>query len=272
MTAFTAALIQTTSGDDMDANIAAIEPMLLEAVSHGASLICLPENAFYMRREGQMAGTLYAMETHPGVLFCQRFAKANRCHIIIGSIRASVEGSEKAFNREVVIDKTGRIIAHYDKIHLFDVTLPNGHEYRESSQFLAGDTAVTVALDGCGTQGLSICYDLRFPHLYRHLSDQGAEVLHVPAAFTRPTGEVHWHVLLRARAIENGAYVLAAAQCGEHPGGRTTYGHALVVDPWGEIIAEGGETPQVVLAKIDLNKVKNVRAQLPVLQHYRPIN
>lgn len=271
MTKFTAALIQTTSGDDMEANIAAIQPMMMDAVSRGASLICLPENAFYMRREGQMAGKIYFMEEHPGVQFCQQFAKTHGCHIIIGSIRAATEGSDKAYNREVVIDKTGRIIAHYDKIHLFDVTLPNGQEYRESSQFLAGDKAVTVALDGCGTQGLSICYDLRFPHLYRHLSDQGAELLHVPAAFTRPTGEVHWHVLLRARAIENGAYVLAAAQCGEHPGGRTTYGHALVVDPWGDIIAEGSESPEVVLAEIDLHKVKTVRAQLPVLQHYRPI-
>lgn len=271
MTTFTAALIQTTSGDDIAENIAAIETMLREAVQAGATLVCLPENAFYMRREGQMAGQLYAMVDHPGVQFCQRFAKEHRCHIIIGSIRAAAEDSEKAYNRQVVIDKTGAIIAHYDKIHLFDVTLPNGQEYRESSQFMAGERAVTVALDGCGTQGLSICYDLRFAHLYRHVSALGAEVLHVPAAFTRPTGEAHWHVLLRARAIENGAYVLAAAQCGEHPGGRTTYGHSVAIDPWGEIIAEGGETPQVVLAKIDLGKVKTVRAQLPVLQHYRPI-
>lgn len=268
---FKAALIQMTSGDDVAANIAAARALMEDAASRGATLICLPENAFYMRREGQMAGTLYDMKTHPGVLFCQQFSKEHGCHVIIGSIRAACEGSEKAYNRMVVIDATGAIAAHYDKIHLFDVTLPNGQEYRESSQFLAGDKAVVAALDGCGTQGLSICYDLRFAHLYQKLVGLGAEILHVPAAFTRPTGEAHWHVLLRARAIENGAYVLAAAQCGEHPGGRTTYGHALIIDPWGEILAEGSEEPCVVMADIDLEKVKKVRAQMPVLQHYRVI-
>jgi len=268
---FHAALIQMTSGDDIGANIAQARGLMEDAIARGARLICLPENAFYMRREGQMAGTLYRTEDHPGVHFCQQFAAQHGCHIIIGSIRAAVPDTTKAFNRQVVIDATGAVVATYDKIHLFDVTLPNGQEYRESSQFIAGDAAVTVALDGCGVQGLSICYDLRFANLYQTLAEAGAEILHVPAAFTRPTGEAHWHVLLRARAIESGAYVLAAAQCGEHPGGRTTYGHALIIDPWGEIIAEGGLEPCVVMAEIDLEKVAKVRAQLPVLQHRRPI-
>jgi predicted amidohydrolase len=269
MTEFTAACVQLTASDVMEDNIAQAHALMHEAVSRGAKLIALPENAFYMRREGTHRGETFKMHAHPGVQFVQDFAKEHACHVVIGSVRAPSEVEGKFFNRCVAVNHHGDIAAHYDKIHLFDATTPCGQEYRESSQFVAGDKLVTAPLDGCGTQGLSVCYDLRFAHLYRELALRGAEVLHVPAAFTRPTGKAHWSVLLRARAIECGAFVIAAAQCGEHPAGRTTYGHSMIIDPWGTVLAEAGEEPCVITATINLSEVARTRAQLPSLQHGR---
>lgn len=265
---FFAAAIQMTSGDDVAANIAQAEPLVAEAVKQGASFVALPENAFYMRREGTAAAGDVPMRQHAGIQWAQSAAKRHGIHLLVGSIRA-LEAGDKPFNRSVLIAPDGAIAATYDKLHLFDVTLPNGHSYTESSQALPGERS-TVAKTDLATMGLSICYDLRFPQLYRSMALAGAQLLTVPSAFTRPTGQAHWHVLLRARAIENGCYVIAPAQAGTHPGGRETYGHTLIVDPWGVVVAEAqGDAPQVVMAQLDLAKVAQVRTQIPVLTHHR---
>jgi predicted amidohydrolase len=275
MSMFKAALIQTNSGDDMEANIAQIAVMMDQARAQKAQLICLPENAFYMCQEGTAQGEIYTMQAHPGVVFCCDYAKAHQLHIVIGSIRAKADNisqntaNEKTYNRQVWINDRGDILGYYDKIHLFDVAFAGGKEYQESKQFLAGDKACMLDVAGLGKFGLSICYDLRFAHLYQHLARAGAEILLAPAAFTRTTGKAHWEILLRARAIENGAYMLAAAQCGTHPGGRSTYGHAMMIDPWGKILAQAGETPEVIIAEIDLEQGQKTRQQIPVLAHHR---
>lgn len=268
---FTIAAIQLTSGDDITTNIAMVEARVSEAAAMGASLICLPENTFYMRREGTAAAQDVPMAQHPGVIAMQKTAKARSVWIAIGSIRARETGMDTPFNRSVLISPTGEIAAHYDKIHLFDVELGEGLSYRESSQAVAGDTAV-LARTPLANIGLSICYDLRFPALYRTLATAGAEILLVPSAFTKPTGAAHWHTLLRARAIENACYVIAAAQCGTHPGGRETYGHSLIIDPWGEVLAEAdGATPGIITATLDPARIATVRAQIPVLAHQRTL-
>jgi predicted amidohydrolase len=265
------AAIQMTSGDDIAANIAALEPLIAAAVAQGAQLVATPENTFYMRREGTAAMTDMAMENHPGVAYAKAAAKQHGIWLLIGSVRAREAGIAKPYNRSIFVSPTGEIVALYDKMHLFDVTLPNGHDYRESSQAVAGDSVVAV-MAGAAKLGLSICYDLRFPALYQALSQQGATLLAVPSAFTRPTGEAHWHTLLKARAVENACYVIAPAQCGTHAGGRETYGHSLIIDPWGEILAEASaDTPQVIVAKFDAARLEAVRAQIPVLAHRRVI-
>ena len=265
------AAIQITSGDDMAANIAAVTLGVRNAAAEGAELICLPENSFYMRREGTASLADVPMVEHPGVLAMQALAQEVNAMIAIGSIRALEQGNHLPFNRSVVIAPSGEIIAYYDKIHLFDVQLPDGHHYRESSQARPGVQPVMVRTPMVNI-GLSICYDLRFPALYRALAGAGAEVMLVPSAFTRPTGEAHWHTLLRARAIENGCYVVAAAQCGTHPGGRETYGHSIIINPWGQVLAEAdGDTPGMITATIDRARVTQVRANMPVLEHQRLI-
>lgn len=269
MKAMRVAAIQMTSGDDIAANIAALEPLLQSAVAQGAKLVATPENTFYMRRESTAAMADGLMEAHAGIVYARAAAKAHGIWLLIGSIRAREVGMVKPFNRSVLIAPGGEIAATYDKIHLFDVTLANGQSYRESSQAEAGSTPVIADAAGL-TIGLSICYDLRFPNLYRSLALKGAQLLAVPSAFTRPTGQAHWHTLLRARAIENACYVLAPAQCGSHPGGRETYGHSLIIDPWGEVLAEANaDMPGVITALIDPAKLAAVRAQIPVLTHHR---
>jgi deaminated glutathione amidase len=265
------AAIQMTSGDDIDANIAALTPLIAKAVADGATFVATPENTFYMRREGMAAMADVAMENHPGIAYAKAAAKEHGIWLLIGSIRAGEAEMHAPFNRSILVAPAGEIIATYDKIHLFDVTLPNGHSYRESSQAVAGTAAVVVHA-GAAKLGMSICYDVRFPALYQQLSRQGATLLAVPSAFTRPTGAAHWHTLLKARAIENACYLIAPAQCGTHPGGRQTYGHSLIIDPWGEIVAEAtGDTPQVIMAEFDSARLEAVRAQIPVLAHRRVI-
>lgn len=267
-----AAAIQLTSGDDIAANIAALEPLLAAAVAQGARFVATPENTFYMRREGTAAMTDGPMAQHEGVRYATAAAKRHGIWLLIGSVRAREAGMDKPFNRSILISPAGEIVATYDKIHLFDATLPNGDHYGESAQAVAGERVVRTAVEGIGL-GMSICYDLRFPALYRRLALQGAEILAVPAAFTRPTGAAHWHTLLRARAIENACYVVAPAQCGTHPGGRETYGHSLIIDPWGTVLAEAvEEVPQVIIAMLDPARVAQVRAQIPVLAHHRPLD
>lgn len=265
------AAIQMTSGDDIAANIAALEPLLAKAVSEDAAFVATPENTFYMRREGTAATVDVSVEEHTGIIWAKAAAKTHKIWLLIGSIRAREKGVDKPYNRSILLSPTGEIAAQYDKLHLFDVTLPGGQSYRESSQAAAGAGATVTEL-GEMKLGLSICYDLRFPNLYRKLALEGAQLLAVPSAFTRPTGEAHWHTLLRARAIENACYVIAPAQCGTHPGGRETYGHSLIIDPWGKIIAEASaDRPEVIVAEIAAERVHEVRAQIPVLEHHREI-
>jgi predicted amidohydrolase len=207
-------------------------------------------------------------EAHdPALAALQELAREQQVHIHVGSLAVKVT-SDKAANRAFLIDPSGEIVARYDKIHLFDVDLPNGESYRESNTFRPGDIAVVARLPWCRL-GLSICYDLRFPSLYRALAEASAEVLAVPAAFTRTTGEAHWHVLLRARAIETGCYVLAAAQGGQHENGRETFGHSIAIDPWGRIVAEAGIEPGVLMVDVDLGQVAAARGRIPALDHGR---
>jgi len=268
MQQFVAAAIQMTSGDDMEANIDQLEPLVEAAVKQGATFIATPENTFYMRREGTAVGDV-PMAEHAGLRWAQAAAKTHGVYFLVGSIRALEAGMDKPFNRSILIAPNGEIAATYDKIHLFDVTLAVGQSYRESAQAAAGNMP-QLAETTLATIGLSICYDVRFPNLYRRLALQGAELLTVPSAFTRPTGHAHWHMLLRARAIENGCYVIAPAQCGTHPGGRETYGHSLMIDPWGEVLAEAvSDSPQVITAMMDPARLATVRANIPVLMHHR---
>lgn len=270
------ACIQLTSGADMAGNIAKIEGFVEEAAAQGAEFVALPENAFLMDVPGAKR-TLYRQEEHPGVQAAALMAKRHGIWLLAGSVAVAPEENPegKTYNRSLLFNPQGEIAASYDKIHLFDVEVGDGQTYQESARILPGDKAVVAALspqEGGDTPiklGMSICYDLRFPHLYRRLAKGGAEIMVVPAAFTVPTGEAHWEVLLRARAIENGCFVLAPAQCGEHPGGRKTYGHSLVVNPWGKVLADGGTQEGIVMADINLDEVKRVRNNLPSLGHDR---
>jgi deaminated glutathione amidase len=260
-----AACIQLNSQDDMNANLRTIEGYLREANAQGSQLAALPENAFFMAEPGK--------GPHPspdaGIALCERLARELKLWILIGSVHVPAPDSTKRYNRSLLISDAGNLVATYDKIHLFDVELKNGETYRESDRIYGGKEAV-IASTPWGTMGLTVCYDVRFPHLYRALAHAGAEILSVPSAFTHTTGTAHWHTLLRARAIENFCYVIAPAQCGMHPGKRRTYGHSLIVAPWGEIIAEGSEAePGIITARIDMQKLRDARAMIPSLTHDR---
>lgn len=262
-----AACIQLTSGDDIAANITRVEKWAAKAAKAGADLIALPENAFLMERSGA-ARVLYAQDEHPAVAACARIAKAHKRWLLAGSVAVKVDGSGKTANRSLLFTPGGEVAAHYDKIHLFDVEVGDGQTYKESARIVPGSEAV-VTKTPWGKLGMTVCYDVRFPQLYRTLAEAGAEMIAVPAAFTQVTGKAHWHVLLRARAIENGCFVIAPAQTGTHPGGRKTYGHSLIVDPWGEVLADGGTKEGVVMADIDMAQVRKVRAKIPSLAHDR---
>lgn len=262
------ACIQLNSQDDLKDNIAAADTLMRAAHVAGARWLCLPENAFFMRGDDAAAVPSYPLAQHPAVQHCCALARELEVWILIGSLAVPSAMEGKWFNRSVLIDATGACVQHYDKIHLFDAMLPKGEHYAESARFEAGSHA-TLAHLPCGVLGMTVCYDLRFPQLYRALSHAGATVLAVPAAFTHTTGVAHWHSLLRARAIENGCYVVAPAQYGIHPKGRRTYGHSLIVDPWGEVLADGGEEVGFVMAVLDPARVAQVRAQLPSLGHDR---
>jgi predicted amidohydrolase len=267
---FIAACIQTNSQADVSANIAAIAPLVAQAAVQGAALIVLPENAFAMEAPGQPPQARYTLADHPGVAAAQGWARQFMAWLLVGSVAVG-ESAEagKRYNRSLLINPQGGIQAAYDKIHLFDVTLPGGETYQESAKFHYGEQ-LALARTPLAALGLTVCYDVRFPYLYRSLAERGAEVIAVPAAFTRTTGEAHWHVLLRARAIENGCFIVAPAQCGVHPGGRNTYGHSLIVDPWGRILAEGSaDTPGVICAEIDIAEVAKMRGRIPSLAHTR---
>jgi deaminated glutathione amidase len=265
---FRVGLIQMRSGRTPQANIDAATKMIGDAKASGADYVQTPEMTNIM--EDKRAGLFAAIapeDTDVALAAFRDTARRHRLWLHVGSLAIKVS-PDKAVNRSFLIDPNGEITARYDKIHMFDVDLAGGESYRESRNYRAGDAAVATDLPW-GRLGLTICYDLRFPALYRALAEAGASFLAIPAAFTRQTGEAHWHVLMRARAIENTCYVIAAAQGGRHENGRETFGHSLVVDPWGRIIAEGGTEPGVVMAEIALAEVAAVRARIPSLQHGR---
>lgn len=264
------ALFQMTSGIDPVENARDIGDAIAEAARGGAAIVFTPEMSNLIDRDRARAAASVRNEEEDPVLATARAGAAHHgIWVHLGSI--ALRGSDGKFaNRAFVIDPNGAIRARYEKLHLFDVDLPTGESWRESSAYTAGEQAIVVTTP-VGATGLSICYDLRFADLYRALSSAGATVLTVPAAFTRPTGEAHWHILLRARAIEAGAYLIAAAQTGEHADGRATYGHSLVIDPWGEIILDMGEAKGLAFAEVDPTRVADVRARIPVIAHRRPI-
>ncbi len=261
------ACIQMTSGPDIAVNLAYAVEKIREAAVQGVVFISTPENTdFMMASREQKFAAAYTAQTHPAFALFSALARELNVTILIGSIAVKA-GGEKLRNRSVLFAPDGRYVT-YDKIHLFDVDLPSGEIRRESDMMEPGDKAV-IADTAFGRVGMTICYDVRFPHLYRDLAHQGAVVIAVPAAFTVPTGQMHWEVLLRARAIENGVFVIAAAQCGDHDGGRKTYGHSMIIDPWGRILAEACETPTVLYADIDMAEVEKFRAAIPSLRHDR---
>jgi len=269
MRALTVACIQMRSGTEVPANVAEASALIREAAASGATLVATPEMTTLLdRRPGRLLAQARGESEDISLPAFRALAAELGITLLIGSIPIRVS-AEQCANRSYVIDGRGAIRARYDKIHLFDVDLGPGQVYRESKRFVAGERSCLVALDGYRL-GLSVCYDLRFPELYRNLARRGAELLSVPSAFTVPTGEAHWHVLLRARAIETGCFVLAPAQHGLHEDGRETYGHTLMVDPWGRVIAERPAEPGVVLARLDLDEVGRCRARMPSLGHDRP--
>lgn len=266
MTAFKAACVQLNSGNDMDANLCAAEAGIRSAAADGAQLIMLPEYAALLDGSGRvMRENSFSEEQHPALAKFRALALATRTWLLVGSLTVKV-GDERMVNRSYLLSAAGAVAAHYDKIHMFDVTLPSGKVIRESSAYQPGDKAV-VAATPWGLLGMTICYDLRFPQLFRALAKAGALFLAVPSSFQRETGTAHWHSLLQARAIENLGYVFAPAMCGDHPGGRMTYGHSLIVDPWGKIIGELGTEPGVVIADVNVDEVLRVRGMLPSLEH-----
>lgn len=261
-------LVQLRTGREPAANLEAARALVRAAAEDGAQYVQTPETTNIMELDRKVLFDQLKDEAEDETLAGLReVARELKITLHIGSLALKV-AERKAANRAFVINPEGDIVASYDKIHMFDVDLGNGEAYRESNAYRPGEQAISADVNGIRV-GLTICYDLRFPSLYRALAESGAEVLTVPSAFTRPTGEAHWHVLLRARAIENGAYVLAAAQGGRHENGRETFGHSLIVDPWGRVIAEGGSDPGVVLAEIDLAEVASARARIPSLSNGR---
>ncbi len=262
-----AALVQMTSGIDPDANLAAIDRAMAAAAAQGASMVFLPEMSLLLDRDRQRSATHIRREADSTWLpALQAMAQHHGVWLHSGSMPLLADTGDRRVNRSHVIAADGSIRARYDKIHMFDVTLPSGENWTESAAYAGGD-ALTVVDTPLGRLGLSICFDLRFPELYRALVDRGAELIAIPAAFTVPTGAAHWHVLLRARAIETGCHVIAAAQGGTHADERATYGHSLAVDPWGRILAEiveAGDDPTLALAPIAKEARREARSAIPL--------
>lgn len=265
------ALFQSTTGIDPAANAERLVGAIGEAAAGGAAMLFTPEMSGLLDRNSERAAHNVRIEEDDAVLAaCRNAAHANGIWVHIGSLAVLTEGGQLA-NRTFVIDPRGEVRARYDKIHLFDVDLPTGESWRESNTYKHGSEAVVVTGTPVGTLGLTICYDLRFPALFARLAEAAADVIAVPAAFTVPTGKAHWEVLLRARAIEAGLFIVAAAQCGHHEDGRNTYGHSLVVDPWGELLLDMGDGSGVGFAEIELSRITDVRSRVPALSHRRPV-
>ncbi|MGI9384428.1 MAG: carbon-nitrogen hydrolase family protein [Methyloligellaceae bacterium] len=265
---FRAAVVQLRSGRDVQANLDAVEVALRRAAADGADLALTPETTTLLElRTKRLFASIEPEEGNSALGRLTDLARELGIWLNIGSMAVQV-AADKVANRSYLIAPDGAVAARYDKIHMFDVDLPGGESYRESKNYAAGSAAVVADLPW-GRLGLTICYDLRFPALYRALAKAGAEFITVPSAFTVQTGQAHWRTLLRARAIETGSYLLAAAQGGAHEAGRETYGHSLIVSPWGEIVAEAGVDPCILLADIEPAKVAEARAKMPSLQHDR---
>jgi deaminated glutathione amidase len=266
---FKVACVQNCAEREMAPSIAALEPLVQGAVGAGADLIVLPEMAAMFEPDNaRLLAKAQPEASDPGVAACRRWAAESKCWILVGSLYLREPGAARVVNRSLLIDSGGAIVARYDKIHLFDVDLAGGESYRESATVQAGDRPV-LAPTPWGLMGLSICYDLRFAYLYRALAQAGALYLAIPAAFTYTTGSAHWHVLVRARAIETGCYVFAANQGGTHAEGKRTWGHSLIVDPWGKVLADGGESVGFITAEIDPAEVEKARGMVPALRHDR---
>ena len=265
------ALFQSNTGIDPAESALALVDAIDKAAAGGAEILFTPEMSGLLDRDSARAGKNLRPEDNDVVLAAAREA-ARRNHIWVSVGSLAVLGDEgKVANRAFVIDREGVIRARYDKMHLFDVDLPTGESWRESNTYSPGHGAVLVNGTPVGKLGLTICYDLRFPLLFARLAESDADVISVPAAFTVPTGRAHWHVLLRARAIEAGLFVVAAAQVGRHEDGRQTFGHSLVIDPWGEVLLDMGEEPGIGFADIDLKRIPEVRSRIPAINHRRPI-
>ncbi|MGI9450019.1 MAG: carbon-nitrogen hydrolase family protein [Geminicoccaceae bacterium] len=266
--AFKVSCLQFCAGADTDENLAMIKALMGEAVGEGAHLVCLPEYAAcYGMSKGRLEVGAEPEAHHPGLAALRSMARQHDCWLLIGSIGVRRDDG-MINNRSYLIDNKGDVRARYDKIHLFDVDLDGGESYRESASIKPGDRAVLVDTP-FGRLGLTICYDLRFPQLYRTLAKAGAEMIFIPAAFTRKTGEAHWHTMVTSRAIETGAYIVAPCQCGDANGTLARYGHSLIVGPWGEVLADGKENVGIVTAELDLAHVEAVRRKIPALTHDR---
>ncbi|WJR80935.1 carbon-nitrogen hydrolase family protein [Bradyrhizobium sp. NP1] len=267
MAGLTVACVQLNPGDDLAANVATASEFIRQAAVGGAQFVALPEFCTFLHRSGTaMRAAAKPEDEHPGLQGLLVAARDSGVWLLAGSIVVkSEDDAGRLANRSYLISPEGACVATYDKLHMFDAILPDGRETLESRSYRAGRHAVVVRLPSA-TLGLSICYDLRFPSLYRALARSGADILMVPSAFAAATGKAHWHTLLRARAIENGCFVVAPATCGMHPGGWQTFGHSMIVDPWGEILAESGQSPGLATATIDLSAVASTRSQLPTLR------
>lgn len=267
---FKVACIQNCATNDLAANLITVERLLRMAHAQGAELACLPE--FFCNLEpsdGSYYDKGFDADNHPALAALRALARELGLWLLLGSIPIKA-ADRKVHNRSIVLDPEGAVVATYNKIHLFDVAIKDGQKYQESTSVAAGEQAVIAALPWGGL-GLTICYDLRFPHLYRLLAQNGASFLSIPAAFTAKTGAAHWHTLVRARAIETGCYVFAPGQCGTRPWGRQTYGHSLIVDPWGVVLADGGEDEGVIVAEVAVARVAEVRRMIPSLSHDRQL-
>jgi len=265
---FIAACVQMRGSKDPSTNCDDAVRMIREAASRGATFVQTPEISNLVNRDREtMMQSLFTEDKDPMLQAFQALARELKITIHAGSL--SIKNGDKVANRAFVIAQTGNIAARYDKIHLFDVDLANGETWRESNTFTGGSEAIVVDIPNAKL-GVSICYDVRFPYLFRALADHGATVLSAPACFTKQTGEAHWSVLQRARAIENGAFMISAAQAGLHEDGRETYGHSMIVDPWGRVLAEGDDKPGLIFAEINTDAVTEARSRIPALRHTRP--
>jgi predicted amidohydrolase len=266
-----AALLQMTAGIDPAANAATLVDAVARAKAGGADMLFTPEMSGCLDRDRERSAAVIVAESDDPVLAAVRAAARDHgLWVQLGSLALADETTGKRRNRAFLIDGQGEIRARYDKMHLFDVDLPSGESWRESANYVAGETPV-AAETPWGRLGLTICYDLRFPDLYRALSDAGATLVAIPAAFTVPTGQAHWHVMLRARAIESAMFVIAAAQAGRHEDGRETFGHSLVVDPWGAVLLDAGAQAGLHVVDLPLDRLADVRARIPALRHRRAI-